>query len=331
MLMLTGQAVAIVGGTGSFGSALVARILKDSPNRVVVISRGEHRQAALRAQLGDDRRLRFFIGDVRNTDRLVHAFRSVDVVVNAAALKRIEVCDREREEAKAINVDGMQSVLNAALACGVERVLMISSDKAADPAIFYGTTKQMGEGLTIGWNAYGYPRGQRTCAVRWGNVLGSAGSVLHLFRQKARAGEPLPITDVAMTRFWITMPEAVEFCLSVLTEMRGGEIFVPKMRAASIMQLADVVARVEGMRPEFAHIGVRRGGEKVHECLITEAEAERALDLGWGYVIEPTWNMPESRKRWEGSRVAGAITSLSVDQIKDDELARAVKAVPEEA
>lgn len=329
MNSLAGLSIAVTGATGSFGSALVKRILQEGPHRLVVFSRGEHKQADLRRELGDDQRLRWFIGDIRNRTRLAMAFREVDIVVNCAALKRVEVCEREPEEATSINVDGLRNVLGAAMWCGVGKVLQLSSDKAPDPETFYGTTKLHAEKLATHWNNYSYPRGCRTAVVRWGNVLGSAGSVVHTFRREAKAGRPLPITNPEMTRFWITMDQAVEFCLRVLDEMRGGEIFVPKMRASSILDLAIAVCDAGNWNAPSKIVGPR-GAEKIHETIITKAEALRALDLDWGYVIEPTWRMPATRSPWRGTAVMGAITSETVERMKLDELAQAVAAVPEE-
>ena len=327
---MTGLSICVVGGTGSFGSALVRRLLTMGPNRVVILSRGEHRQADLRRTLGDDPRIRWFIGDVRDEARLRQAFYGCDVVINAAAIKRIEVASREAEEAIKTNVLGMGNVLRAATAEGVERVLLISSDKACEPVTCYGATKLMAEHLTTSANVFGFPRGTRSASVRWGNVLGSAGSVVHTFRRAIRDGRPVQITDSRMTRFWIGMDDAVDFCPRVVEEMRGGEVFVPKLLASPILDLfRSMVGGVTDLLG-WEEVGLRAGGEKIHEILVSADETPRAVDIGWGYVIEPTWNAPATRAPWTGEPLKEAIRSDTVEWMGIDELRRAVAAVPEE-
>ena len=326
---MTGLSICVCGGTGSFGSALVKRLLTMGPRRVVILSRGEHRQADLKHQLGDDKRIRWFIGDVRDEERLRQAFHGCDIVVNAAAIKRIEVAARHAEEALKTNVLGMGNVLRAATDEGVERVLLISSDKACAPAVCYGATKLMAEHMTLAHNVFSYPRGTRCAAVRWGNVLGSSGSVVHIFRRALREGRPVPMTNPFATRFWIQMPDAIDFTIRVLAEMRGGEVFIPKIKASTIDDLYRAMAQSGS---EWVLIDPRDGGEKEHESLVSADEEARAYDIEWGYVIEPNWEMPAEREPWQGGPLPGCrpVTSDQVERMTIEELRAAIAAVPEE-
>lgn len=279
----------VTGGVGSFGRAFVARALEDGARRVVVYSRDEAKQAAMRAAMPDPR-IRWFIGDVRDFDRLTDAVRGCEVVVHAAAMKRIETCEENPREAVATNITGTVNVARACVVEGVRRAVLLSTDKAACPNTLYGATKLCAERLWLASNVYAAGTPTRLAATRYGNVLGSTGSVVPVWRAQAARGEALTMTDPAMTRFWMPMDAAVALVLLALSEMRGGEVFVPKIGAASISTLADAVApnthkawrRLTGLRP----------GEKMHEMLVSAEEARHTHDAGTHYVIEPeerTW------------------------------------------
>lgn len=278
----------ITGGTGSFGRAFIRRLLKDNlSERVCVYSRGEHSQESMArefAPLDPDQRLRFRIGDVRDRDRLEMAMRGCDVVVHAAALKVVPICEADPIEAIKTNILGAQNVVEAALRAGVKKVMALSTDKAAASNTLYGATKFAAERLFVAANVYsGDGAPTRFACVRYGNVAGSQGSCIPLFqRLRAQGAKALPITDRRMTRFFFTLDEAVEFTLSSIEMMAGGEVFIPKITAKRIVDLAKEIA------PELPHevVGIRPG-EKIHEVLISEDESRTALDLSDRYVLRP--------------------------------------------
>jgi UDP-N-acetylglucosamine 4,6-dehydratase/5-epimerase len=274
--------VLITGGTGSFGRGFVASVLeKRSPRKVIVFSRDELKQSEMRQDSQDDR-LRFFIGDVRDVDRLRRAMSGVDIVVHAAALKQVATCEYNPMEAILTNVMGARSVIEASLDCGVKKVIALSTDKAVNPVNLYGATKLCAEKLFVQSNSYVGLKETRFSCVRYGNVLGSRGSVVPLF-QRQRASGKVTITDSRMTRFWITLDQGVEFVLQCIDLMEGGEVFVPKIPSTSLMDLKNAVA------PEcdVEYIGVQPG-EKLHEVLISEDEAPQVVELESMYVIQPT-------------------------------------------
>jgi len=278
---LTDASLLVTGGTGSFGSRFVQAVLAGHrPRRLIVFSRDELKQSELAARLQHPA-LRFFLGDVRDRERLVRAMHDVDIVVHAAALKQIPACEYNPFEAIQTNVMGGKNVIDAAIDCGVGRVIALSSDKAVNPLNLYGATKLCAEKLFVQGNSYGFPRGTRFSCVRYGNVIGSRGSVIPLFKEQ-RARGLVTVTDPKMTRFWITLDQGVAFVLRCLDVMRGGEIFVPKLPSTHIMDLVEAVA--PACRTEFVGI---RPGEKLHEVLISEDEARQSLELDGMYVIEP--------------------------------------------
>lgn len=274
----------ITGGTGSFGHAFVTRLLDGYADRVVVYSRDELKQAEMRRRFHDDR-LRFFIGSVTDPERLRLALRGVDYVVHAAAMKRVETCEENPTEAVQTNVIGTSVVARSVVDAGVSKAVFLSTDKAAHPNTLYGTTKLAAERLWTRANVYAAGTPTRLAATRYGNVLGSRGSVLGLWERQAETGE-LQVTDPRMTRFWMRMDEALDLVLLAFRRMRGGEVFVPRVPSCDLVTLACSVA------PEASLVttGVRRG-EKMHETLISEDEARYTHDLGSYYVIEPdrTW------------------------------------------
>ena len=287
--------VLVTGGTGSFGNKFVETMLgRYQPRRLVVFSRDELKQSEMIARF-NDAALRFFVGDVRDQARLQRAMHGVDVVFHAAALKQIPSCEYNPFEAIQTNVIGAENVINAAIDAGVRRVVMISSDKAVNPINLYGATKLCAEKLFIQGNAYGYPRGTVFSVVRYGNVIGSRGSVIPLFAAQRASGR-VTVTDRAMTRFWIRLEQGVEFAIRCAELMSGGEIFVPKISSMRIMDLVAAVA--PGCTIE--DIGIRPG-EKLHEILISEDESRQALECDEMFVIEPLYPSWTFRS-WEGGK-----------------------------
>ncbi len=277
------KVVLVTGGTGSFGTAFTRAILAEhKPAAVRIYSRDELKQSELAQDL-DDRRLRFFLGDVRSLERLQMALRGVDVVIHAAALKQVPACEYNPFEAIQTNVVGAENVVTAAIANGVPRTLALSTDKAVNPVNLYGATKLCAEKIVTQANAYAADSPARFCSVRYGNVVGSRGSVIPLFKRQAEKGE-VTITDEEMTRFWITLDQAVTFVIECLERMEGGEVFVPKIPSMRIVDLADAIApgarrRIVGIRP----------GEKVHEVLLTEDESRHAQAFGDHFSIYPSF------------------------------------------
>ena len=279
---LQGKVILITGGTGSFGTAFVKTLLaKHDPAAVRVFSRDELKQYNLQRATDADERLRCLVGDVRDGGRLRLAMRGVDVVVHAAALKQVPVCEYNPFEAVKTNINGAENVVAAAIANDVPHTLALSTDKAVNPVNLYGATKLAAEKIVTQGNAYAGDSPARFATMRYGNVVGSRGSVIPLFKAQAREGE-LTITDEAMTRFWITLEQAVDFVVSCLALMRGGEVFVPRLPSMRVRDIADALApdatrRIIGIRP----------GEKVHEVLVTEDESRRGRALEDRYVIYP--------------------------------------------
>ncbi|PIR82454.1 UDP-N-acetylglucosamine 4,6-dehydratase (inverting) [Candidatus Kaiserbacteria bacterium CG10_big_fil_rev_8_21_14_0_10_59_10] len=277
------KSVLITGGTGTFGYAFIARLLQTKVSRIIVFSRDEFKQSELRRAFEDDERLRFFLGDVRDKERLMRAFRDVDFVVHAAALKQVPALEYNPMEAVKTNVLGTQNVIEAALDAGVARVLFTSSDKAVHPVNLYGATKLCAERLTIAANVYRRSGAQkpRFSVMRYGNILGSRGSLLEVV-EKQRSSGTITLTDDRMTRFWLRIERVMDYVIEALEQMHGGEIFVPKMESVKVVDIIKCLApdcsvRVVGIRP----------GEKLHETLITQHEAGRTRDIGSMYVISP--------------------------------------------
>lgn len=278
---LSDASILVTGGTGSFGTRFVETVLEHHrPRRLVVLSRDELKQSEMQTRLRHPA-LRFFIGDVRDRARLVRAMHGVDIVVHAAALKQITACEYNPFEAIQTNIMGGQNVIDAAIECGVQRVIALSTDKAVNPINLYGATKLCAEKLFVQANTYGFPRGTRFSCVRYGNVIGSRGSVIPIF-QAQRVNGTVTVTDPKMTRFWITLDQGVEFVIRCLGLMRGGEIFVPKLPSTRIMDLVEAVA--PGCQIDILGI---RPGEKLHEVLVSEDEARQTVELSGMYVIEP--------------------------------------------
>ncbi|GAB6100047.1 UDP-N-acetylglucosamine 4,6-dehydratase (inverting) [Halanaerocella petrolearia] len=291
--MLEEKTILVTGGTGSFGKKFTQLVLdKYNVEKLIILSRGELKQAEMKAKFNNDPRLRFFIGDVRDKDRLYRAFDGVDIVIHAAALKRVPECEYNPFEAVKTNVLGAQNIIDAAIDKKVEKVVALSTDKAANPINLYGATKLCSDKLFTAGNAYAGGKKTKFSVVRYGNVMGSRGSVIPLFQQQKEEGK-ITITDPRMTRFWITLDEAVEMVTLALEEMEGGEVFVPKIPSMKITELAKAIA------PECKQetIGIRPG-EKLHEVLISKSDARQTLEFDDYYIIQPNfdwWNAGNHR------------------------------------
>ena len=287
MSILDGKSILVTGATGSFGRRFVKHVLEQhNPARVVAFSRDELKQFEMQQDVNSPK-LKYMLGDVRDQDRLYHVLDGIDLVVHAAAMKQVPASEHNPMEAIKTNVIGAENLISAAIDQGVERVVALSTDKAANPANLYGATKLCADKLFVAANALSKPQRTRFSAVRYGNVIGSRGSVIPFFMQK-RASGILPITDPRMTRFWITLGQGVMFVLDCMERLRGGEIFVPKIPSMNIMDMAKVVA--PECRTEI--IGIRPG-EKLHEVMITLDDAWNTVEFDDHYVIQPTadwWN-----------------------------------------
>ncbi|MBN2014546.1 MAG: UDP-N-acetylglucosamine 4,6-dehydratase (inverting) [Candidatus Altiarchaeota archaeon] len=299
------KTILVTGGTGSFGQKFTEILLrKHKPDSVRIYSRGELMQYEMENKF-DDPRLRFLIGDVRDRVRLSRAMNNVDIVVHAAALKQVPACEYNPIEAVRTNIEGSVNVIDAAIDNAVDRVLAISTDKAVHPVNLYGSTKMVAEKLFVQGNSYasGGKKTKLSC-VRYGNVVGSRGSVIPLFLKQREKGE-ITLTDERMTRFWITLEQGVEFVMSCIGRMKGGEVFIPKIPSMRITDLADAIApkakrRVIGIRP----------GEKLHEILLTEDESRHSREFDDYFVIDPEhpfWSdehMTSGKRLPEGFRYA---------------------------
>lgn len=290
MSILRDSSILITGGTGSFGKALIRRLLDDiGPKRIVIYSRDELKQWEVRQQFGDDPRLRWFIGDVRDLPRLQRAMHQVDYVVHAAALKQVDTGEYNPFEFVKTNVLGSQNVVEASIDAGVKKVVALSTDKASSPINLYGATKLTADKIFILGNHYAAAYETRFAVVRYGNVTGSRGSIIPKFRALHAAGESLPITDFRCTRFLITLPEAVQMVLDTFELMQGGELVVPHIPSHMVTDLAQAIAPGAKMHD----IGLRPG-EKLHEEMISPEEGRRAVIVQDGkyYVLQPelaTW------------------------------------------
>jgi len=297
------QVVLVTGGTGSFGKKFVELMLREyHPQRLVIFSRDELKQHDMRTSGFDHSSLRYFIGDVRDAQRLQRAFAGVTIVVHAAALKQVPACEYNPFEAIQTNIIGGRNVIDAAIDQGVHRILALSTDKAVNPVNLYGATKLCAEKMFVQANAYSGAQDTRFSCARYGNVVGSRGSVIPIFLEQRRTGK-ITITDPRMTRFWITLEQGVRFVILCIEQMHGGEIFVPKIPSMKLVDMAEALA--PGCAVE--HIGIR-AGEKLHEVLVSEDEARHTLELDDLFVIQPahSWwrvgNWKQGRPVPEGYR-----------------------------
>ena len=284
MSLLEGSSILITGGTGSFGKAFLSRVLDlHNPARVAIYSRDELKQYEMKQTWGSDSRIRFFIGDIRDRDRLEMAMHGVDYVVHAAALKQVDTAEYNPMEYVKTNILGSENVMLASINAGVKKVVALSTDKASSPVNLYGATKLTADKLFISGNHYSYARGTKFAVVRYGNVMGSRGSVIPFFRGLAERGEALPITDLRMTRFWITLPQAVEFVIDSFEAMDGGELYVPRIPSMHVTDLAKAIAP----DAELVEVGIRPG-EKLHEEMISPEDSRRTIRQADRYVVGPT-------------------------------------------
>jgi UDP-N-acetylglucosamine 4,6-dehydratase len=277
------KSILITGGTGSLGKALVKFLLANTQvRRVAIFSRDELKQLHMKTEFGDDDRLRWFLGDVRDIERLKLALHEVDYVIHAAALKQVDTGEYNPMEFIKTNVLGSQNVIDAAIDSGVKKIVALSTDKASSPINLYGATKLTADKLFVAANNYGYKRGTICSVVRYGNVMGSRGSVIPYFRDLAAQGKKLPITDLRMTRFWISIEDAVKFVLDSLEMMEGGELYVPRIPSMKIVDLARAVSPGS----DLEEIGMRPG-EKLHEEMISSDDSRRTIILKDRFVVTP--------------------------------------------
>ena len=290
--------ILVTGGTGSFGKKFTKIMLEQyQPKKLIIFSRDELKQHEMRVAGYDAPNLRYFIGDVRDADRLRRAMKGVNLVVHAAALKQVPACEYNPMEAIMTNVNGAKNVIDAAIDTGVNRVVALSTDKAVNPVNLYGATKLCAEKLFVQSNAYGGADGTRFACVRYGNVVGSRGSVIPVFLDQRKNGK-ITITDPRMTRFWITLEQGVRLVIRAAETMLGGEVYIPKIPSMNIMDLAKAIA------PEcdIAYTGIR-SGEKLHEQLISEDEARQTVELPDVYIVEPAHPWWSERDHTEGKRL----------------------------
>jgi UDP-N-acetylglucosamine 4,6-dehydratase len=277
------QVILITGGTGSFGKKFVEIMLKEyQPKKLIIFSRDELKQYEMQAGGFNHPSLRYFIGDIRDRERLLRAMHGVDIVVHAAALKQVPACEYNPMEAIKTNIMGTSNVVEAALDAGVKKVIALSTDKAVNPVNLYGATKLAAEKLVVQSNAYAGANVTRYACVRYGNVVGSRGSVVPVFMAQRKSGK-ITITDERMTRFWLSLEQGVHFVIRCIEQMHGGEVFVPKIPSMKVADLAKAIApqakvEVVGIRP----------GEKLHEVLISEDEARTTIELADMYVVQPS-------------------------------------------
>ena len=317
--MFNDKSILITGGTGSFGKKCVEILLqKYKPKRIIVLSRDELKQFEMAQQFSTEKYpcMRYFIGDVRDKERLYRAFRSVDYVIHAAALKQVPAAEYNPTECIKTNITGAESIVNAAADCGVKKVVALSTDKAVAPVNLYGATKLCSDKLFIAANAF------TACetvysVVRYGNVMGSRGSVIPFFIKQREAGGPLTITDTRMTRFWITLEESVHMVLRSFELAGGGEVLVPKIPSMKITDLAEAIA--PGM--PTVEVGIRPG-EKLHETMITAEDSRHTIDIGDYYVIKPEtfrYRGPDGKPVAEGFEYNSGTNEewLSVPELRD--------------
>lgn len=297
--MLNDKVILVTGGTGSFGKVFIEKILSEyNPKKIIVYSRDEFKQFNMmkdfKKRLNDEKvsKVRFFIGDVRDKDRLYRAFKDVDYVVHAAAMKQVPACEYNPFEAIKTNIHGAQNIVDAALDLGVKKVVALSTDKAVNPVNLYGGTKLVSDKLFVSANAYSGEDGTIFSVVRYGNVAGSRGSVIPYFKELIENGtKELPITDFEMTRFWITLDEGVDLVLKALKESQGGETYISKISSFKIIDLAK--AMLEDVK--LKEVGIREG-EKLHEVMVSEDDSRYTYEYDKHYIVYPHFDWWKSRR-----------------------------------
>ena len=296
--MLNNKTILITGGTGSFGQKFTKRILSEyNPKKIIIYSRDEYKQYVMRSKFKEyDKKLRFFIGDVRDKDRLYRAFEGVDIVIHSAALKHVTIAEYNPIEAIKTNIEGAMNIVDAAIDLGIQKVVALSTDKAVNPVNLYGATKLVSDKLFVSGNAYSGNKGTTFSVVRYGNVTGSRGSVVPFFKTMIKNGvTELPITDFRMTRFWITLDQGVDLVFKAIDEAKGGEIYVSKIPSYKVIDLAKAIKK----DAELKEVGIREG-EKLHEVMITEEDSLLTYDYGDHYIIYPHfdwWDINKSFKK----------------------------------
>ena len=306
--LFTDKTVLVTGGTGSFGQAFVRHLLQTyNPRRVIVFSRDELKQSEQRAAVNDSR-VRWFLGDVRDRERLLLALKNVDVVIHAAALKQVPAGEYDPTEFVNTNVKGTENVARACIDSGVDRAVFLSTDKACNPINLYGATKLCAEKLWLASEAYAGEYGTRFAVTRYGNVAGSRGSVVPAFRRMAAQSETLTLTHTSMTRYWMRLEQAVELVDRAVQTMEGGEIFIPRLPSFRVRDLATAI-QPEG---DFRFIGIRPG-EKLHETLLGEDESRNATSEEWGFTVRPGSPTMEEGKAYTSG---GNDVWLGVEELK---------------
>jgi UDP-N-acetylglucosamine 4,6-dehydratase len=292
------DSILITGGTGSLGHELVKQLLSNgSTSRIAIYSRDELKQYEMKKKFNNDPRLRWFVGDVRDSLRLKRALHGVSQVIHAAALKQVDTGEYNPMEFIQTNIIGSQNVIEASIDAGVKQVVALSTDKASSPINLYGATKLAADKLFVSANNYSQNYGTSMAVVRYGNVMGSRGSVIPVFRDLASKGLSIPITDMRMTRFWISIEDAAKFVLDSFEIMQGGELYVPKIPSMKIIDLVKAIAP----RSEIHEIGIRPG-EKLHEEMISFDDARRTVDLGTRYLVEPVlaeWGYKNADEKYQ--------------------------------
>jgi UDP-N-acetylglucosamine 4,6-dehydratase len=315
MSELDNSSVLITGGTGSLGKALINYLMENTKvRRIAVYSRDELKQHNLRNEIGEDERLRWFIGDIRDLERLKRALHGVDFVIHAAALKQVDTGEYNPMEFIKTNVLGSQNVIDASIEAGVKKVVALSTDKASSPINLYGATKLTADKLFVAANNYSQGYGTTFAVVRYGNVMGSRGSVIPFWKSLAESGQPLPITDLRMTRFWISIEQAVQFVMESLELMCGGELYVPRIPSMRIVDLASAVAP----KAKLEEVGMRPG-EKLHEEMISADDSRRTLLAGNRYIVTPVvaewgYENPKGTPMAEGEAYQSHTNNLWISQ-----------------
>lgn len=315
-----GKTILVTGGTGSFGKAFIKYVLEnDSPKKIIIFSRDEMKQYFMKEEYKNNNLLEFVLGDVRDKDKLNLVCKGVDYIVHTAAIKIVPSAEENPTEAIKTNIFGAMNIIEAAVNNQVKKVIAFSTDKACNPVNLYGATKLCSDKLFIAANAFSLSKGTAFSVVRYGNVIGSRGSIIPIFLEKKKEGV-IPVTDERMTRFWISLEQGIKFVTNCLESMAGGEIFIPKIPSMKIVDLAHAI----GPECRIEYIGIKPG-EKLHETMISPDDARNAIELEGGYIIQPQFdwwnakNYPEGKKVPDGFSYSSNTNPnfLSIEQMKE--------------